>query len=107
MRRSFRTFELLFNLIYFAFFISVLSFFLPRRLLFVLMLTHSRPLLNRFVDRYIPGYIFFSDGIVRGSSTSGSQTDTGDSLRRPPKWIGKSLRITIGEERQYVGEEVF
>jgi len=60
-----------------------------------------------FVDRYIPGYIFFSDGIIRGSSTSGSQTDNGDSLPRPQKWIGKSLKITIGEERQYVGEEVF
>jgi hypothetical protein len=68
---------------------------------------HAPILLNRFVDRYIPGYIFFSDGIVRGSSISGSQTDAGDSLRRPPKWIGKSLRILIGEERQYVGEEVF
>ena len=56
---------------------------------------------NRFVDRYIPGYIFFSDGITRGPSTSE------DAERRPPKWIGKSLKIMIDGDRDYICEEGF
>jgi D-glycerate 3-kinase len=47
----------------------------------------------RFVDRYIPGYVFFGDGPTVGF---GSQK---------PRWIGKSLRIRIDDDRAVVGTE--
>ncbi|KAJ7502942.1 P-loop containing nucleoside triphosphate hydrolase protein [Mycena galericulata] len=47
-----------------------------------------------FVDRYIPGYVFFGDGPMIGF---GSQH---------PPWIGNSLRIYINHDRVVVGTEV-
>jgi len=60
-----------------------------------------------FVDRYIPGYMLFSDGITRGPFTSPANSEDGRSPHCPPRWIGKSLRIMIDEERKYVGKEAF
>ncbi|KAJ7818198.1 hypothetical protein B0H14DRAFT_2840337 [Mycena olivaceomarginata] len=48
-----------------------------------------------FVDRYIPGYVFFGDGPAIGF---GALT---------PRWIGNSLRIHIDNNRVVVGTEVF
>ncbi|KDQ55219.1 hypothetical protein JAAARDRAFT_37747 [Jaapia argillacea MUCL 33604] len=49
-----------------------------------------------FVDRYIPGYIFFSDGITEGA------IDPSTNVRIPPRWKDKGLSITIGETRDLV-----
>ncbi|KAJ6589815.1 P-loop containing nucleoside triphosphate hydrolase protein [Mycena vulgaris] len=48
-----------------------------------------------FVDRYIPGYVFFGDGPTIGF---GSQE---------PRWKGKSLRIFLDNNRLVVGTELF
>lgn len=56
---------------------------------------------KQFVDRYIPGYVFFSDGVVRGSLSAV------DSDRKPPSWIGKSLRLMLGAQREVVNVEKF
>ncbi|OBZ69935.1 putative ATP-dependent kinase TDA10 [Grifola frondosa] len=42
-----------------------------------------------FVDRYIPGYVFFGDGV-----TQGTVNDEGE-VELPP-WVGRGLRIQIG-----------
>ncbi|EPQ55098.1 P-loop containing nucleoside triphosphate hydrolase protein [Gloeophyllum trabeum ATCC 11539] len=54
-----------------------------------------------FVDRYIPGYVFFQDGVTEGYLNPA----TGE--RVAPQWVGKGLRVLIGEERQVVGTEAF
>jgi len=46
-----------------------------------------------FVDRYIPGYIFFGD-IPASSSPM-------------PPWTGRSLKLAIDENRRHVGLTVF
>lgn len=51
-------------------------------------------LCNRFVDRYIPGYIFFGD--LRSSS-----------FNRPPKWTGNGLALYLDESREVVSVETF
>lgn len=48
-----------------------------------------------FVDRYIPGYVFFGDGVTRGSSSGG-----GTETEQLPSWIGKGLSVTIGDDRE-------
>ncbi len=48
---------------------------------------------TRFVDRYIPGYVFFGDGISEGGINENGQH------QRPP-WIGNGLSIQIGEDRK-------
>lgn len=48
-----------------------------------------------FVDRYIPGYVFFGDGVTKGSS-GGGRTET----TQLPSWIGKGLTVTIGDDRE-------
>lgn len=48
-----------------------------------------------FVDRYIPGYVFFGDGVTKGLS-SGERTET----PQLPSWIGKGLTVTIGNDRE-------
>ncbi|KAJ7686470.1 hypothetical protein B0H17DRAFT_1013424 [Mycena rosella] len=48
-----------------------------------------------FVDRYIPGYVFFGDGPTIGFES------------RQPRWTGKSLRIVIDENREVVGTDIF
>ncbi|KAI0669676.1 P-loop containing nucleoside triphosphate hydrolase protein [Trametes maxima] len=48
-----------------------------------------------FVDRYIPGYVFFGDGVVTGyEEAPGKQT--------LPPWTGHGLRLQIGENREVV-----
>ncbi|KAF8526053.1 P-loop containing nucleoside triphosphate hydrolase protein [Hysterangium stoloniferum] len=49
-----------------------------------------------FVDRYIPGYVFFSEGVRKGGLREG-----------PPSWQGQGLAVTIDEDRQVVGTEYF
>ena len=60
---------------------------------------------DSFVDRYIPGYHFFGDGIIAG----GSDPTSGSALH--PPWLTSTergdrpaslLRVMIGEERQVV-----
>ncbi|KAI0645227.1 P-loop containing nucleoside triphosphate hydrolase protein [Trametes meyenii] len=48
-----------------------------------------------FVDRYIPGYVFFGDGVVNGYE---------EVLNRKtlPPWTGHGLRLEIGENREVV-----
>ncbi|KII94537.1 hypothetical protein PLICRDRAFT_169281 [Plicaturopsis crispa FD-325 SS-3] len=54
----------------------------------------------RFVDRYIPGYVFFGDGVRLG--------EWRDTLGRiPPPWAGRGLAITLGLRREVVGVERF
>ncbi|KAJ7209725.1 P-loop containing nucleoside triphosphate hydrolase protein [Mycena pura] len=48
-----------------------------------------------FVDRYIPGYVFFGDGPTKGFG------------EQKPRWLGKSLRICVDEERAVVATENF
>ncbi|KAH8828241.1 hypothetical protein DL96DRAFT_1602386 [Flagelloscypha sp. PMI_526] len=50
-----------------------------------------------FVDRYIPGYVFWGDSIVSGLGGGGGS----------PPWLSRSLRIILGPERQVVGVEQF
>ncbi|PCH35590.1 nucleoside triphosphate hydrolase protein [Wolfiporia cocos MD-104 SS10] len=53
-----------------------------------------------FVDRYIPGYVFFGDGVVEGG------LDTSGEKRRPP-WLSHGLRIEINESREVVHASQF
>jgi len=46
-----------------------------------------------FVDRYMPGYVFFGDGPTIGFAS------------QQPRWIGNSLRIMINDSREVVGTE--
>lgn len=48
-----------------------------------------------FVDRYIPGYVFFGDGVNNG--TEG----------KPPRWIGSGLVVTIGQDRELIETSKF
>jgi len=50
-----------------------------------------------FVDRYIPGYVFFGDGVTKGLS-GGEGADT----ERLPTWIGKGLSVVISGDREHV-----
>ena len=56
-------------------------------------------LIRRFVDRYIPGYVFFSAGITRGSE--------GMPGPHHPPWLGNGLVIQIGEGREVLGVSSF
>jgi D-glycerate 3-kinase len=51
--------------------------------------------MRSFVDRYIPGYVFFGDGVTKGSS-GGEGVET----ELLPTWIGRGLSITIGGDRE-------
>lgn len=66
-----------------------------------------------FVDRYIPGYHFFGDGILVG----GTDPRSGKSIR--PPWIrndeivegerekkGNLLEVVIGESREVVDVKI-
>ncbi|KAF5348703.1 hypothetical protein D9758_006779 [Tetrapyrgos nigripes] len=68
-----------------------------------------------FVDRYIPGYVFFGDGISQGY-VGGKSEPTGDrstggtvpqSEPASPHWLGKSIRLVIDEQREVVEIEHF
>ncbi|KAG6331671.1 hypothetical protein ID866_7419 [Astraeus odoratus] len=52
-----------------------------------------------FVDRYIPGYVFFEDGVTNGSIGKGEG--------EVPKWSGHGLVITIGPERELIETSEF
>jgi D-glycerate 3-kinase len=54
-------------------------------------------IMSSFVDRYIPGYVFFGDGVTKGLS-SGEGTET----KQLPSWIGKGLSVTIGDDREFL-----
>ncbi|KAF8908047.1 hypothetical protein CPB85DRAFT_1223056 [Mucidula mucida] len=49
-----------------------------------------------FVDRYIPGYVFFGDGVTDGYID-------GDGTHHAPPWSGQGIRILIDEHREVVG----
>lgn len=49
----------------------------------------------RFVDRYIPGYVFFGDGVVHGGFDEHGQ-------HKAPPWLGNGLCIQVGEHREVV-----
>ncbi|KAF9788036.1 P-loop containing nucleoside triphosphate hydrolase protein [Thelephora terrestris] len=53
-----------------------------------------------FVDRYIPGYVFFGDTIENGYTDEHGQAI-------PPPWKGNALRIVIGAEREVVRSVIF
>lgn len=55
---------------------------------------------SRFVDRYIPGYVFFGDGITKGG------LDKDGNISQPP-WIGHGLCIQIGEKREVLDVSTF
>lgn len=48
-----------------------------------------------FVDRYIPGYVFFGDGVTEGGYGS-------DGQKKLPPWRGHSLKVQINESREVV-----
>ncbi|KAI0687429.1 P-loop containing nucleoside triphosphate hydrolase protein [Cytidiella melzeri] len=50
---------------------------------------------EKFVDRYIPGYVFFGDGVLNGGIDSNGR-------RQSPPWLGNGLCIEIGEDREVV-----
>ncbi|KAJ7594943.1 P-loop containing nucleoside triphosphate hydrolase protein [Mycena floridula] len=56
-----------------------------------------------FVDRYIPGYVFFGDTVSANSLEDASGAD----VIPTPRWLGKSLRILIDEKREIVDVERF
>lgn len=53
----------------------------------------------QFVDRYIPGYVFFGDGVTRGYMH--------DSGIEAPPWSGNGLQIQIDENRDILGVYTF
>ena len=55
---------------------------------------------GRFVDRYIPGYVFFGDGPTGGF--------TDNSVKQTwCRWLGNSLRIVISETREVIEVQAF
>jgi D-glycerate 3-kinase len=55
--------------------------------------------ISRFIDRYLPGYIFFGGGPISGS---------GDQRHdKMPPWLGNGLKIIVDQNREPVGEEAF
>jgi len=53
-----------------------------------------------FVDRYIPGYVFFGDGVTKGGLDAAGQE------RRPP-WLKHGIKIEINELREVVNTTAF
>ena len=51
--------------------------------------------LDRFVDRYIPGYVFFGDGVQEGSVDERGEGTV-------PPWHGQGLVLELDVERQLV-----
>ncbi|KAL1745054.1 P-loop containing nucleoside triphosphate hydrolase protein [Schizophyllum fasciatum] len=60
---------------------------------------------KKFVDRYIPGYVFFSDGVTEGAIGTFEGADT--ALTQPPSWKDRGLRLIIAPDRSVVGMEHF
>jgi hypothetical protein len=63
------------------------------------------PCAHSFVDRYIPGYVFFADGVTRGFPLA--EGDEASKVYQPPPWIGRGLRIVIGPVREVIEVEKF
>jgi hypothetical protein len=67
-------------------------------------------LLYRFIDRYIPGYIFFASGI-EGSyqyrSQDGEDNSTKSDSNWVPPWSGNGLRLILDWDRELQSVEVF
>ena len=55
--------------------------------------------MGRFVDRYIPGYAFFADGVIRGMVL--------DEGRELPPWCGQGLVVELDLERMLLGTRQF
>jgi D-glycerate 3-kinase len=55
--------------------------------MYIPRVTNDAETVNRFVDRYIPGYVFFGD--VSSSAKI-----------NPQKWLGKSLTVVIDNHRK-------
>jgi D-glycerate 3-kinase len=53
----------------------------------------------RFIDRYLPGYIFFSDGVLRGYAPAEAGAPPDETSVIPP-WIGNGLCIVLNLERE-------
>jgi len=53
-----------------------------------------------FVDRYIPGYVFFSGGIEKGYTDKSGVT-------KEPSWKGNGLKVAIDENRELQSVESF
>ncbi|KAI0629018.1 P-loop containing nucleoside triphosphate hydrolase protein [Trametes polyzona] len=60
----------------------------------------SDPQVESFVDRYIPGYVFFGDGVTEGYEEAPGR-------RVLPPWLGHGLRLRIGENREVLGTSTF
>ncbi|KAF8316121.1 hypothetical protein DL93DRAFT_2135297 [Clavulina sp. PMI_390] len=68
-----------------------------------------------FIDRYIPGYIFFGHGVHHGSnSESSNEPETGlgtavvtDRSRAPTPWCGRGLQLVLGSSREAVDIQYF
>lgn len=54
---------------------------------------------DRFVDRYIPGYVFFGDGVREGRVDERGQTI--------PPWHGHGLALELDVERRLVSTSLF
>lgn len=59
------------------------------------------------MDRYIPGYIFFGDGIFRGYVGCLGAEKKDMTRFAAPRWLGRSLRIGVNEKREVVAVEEF
>lgn len=59
-------------------------------------LTPPYSCLLSFVDRYIPGYLFFADGVEKGFNTESGAEPVPEKY---PPWRGGHLRVTIDENR--------
>ncbi|KLO17683.1 P-loop containing nucleoside triphosphate hydrolase protein [Schizopora paradoxa] len=57
-----------------------------------------------FIDRYIPGYVFFLEGIQNGLIDPSSTSDDQD---KQPKWKGNGLKVTLDEDRALVATSLF
>lgn len=57
-------------------------------------------LFDSFVDRYIPGYVFFGDGVRKGTQDEEGQGQL-------PPWHNKGLVVTIDLERKLLGTSHF
>jgi D-glycerate 3-kinase len=64
-----------------------------------------------FVDRYMPGYIFFGDGIRRGYTpspgTASVELEEAESNRALPPWTGSSICLFIDSQRSLVDVQEF
>ena len=77
-------------------------------------------LCGRFVDRYIPAYMFFGDGVSNGFVEGGEENNTGpmvdsclslgvtgcSEISHTP-WAGKGLRLLLDAQRNLVDTERF